>query len=255
MESFERSWPGGFHDSIPKIVTTMALSRKHIKVGDANVFDTETIYARAMGLQSSACDLDTTTLMGHELSPIPTSMFDENGNMRDAKIKSNLKNALKVKVSRRPAEQDVQATFLDGCAVLWVVPWPTFSTVHNYLVRFRSYLDGYLAKSDVYLVFDRYIESSTKEATRSGRDTGASRVYTLRCTARLRPNRPNRHHKQRSIDCSDFSRYCQGPGSCRNRKWFCKQMSRHVYNAGGGRPSDCATSFTCRGWYRPGLCR
>ena len=53
--------------------------------------------------------------MGHELSPIPTSMFD--GNMRDAKTKSNLKNALKVEVSRRLAEQDVEATFLDGCAV------------------------------------------------------------------------------------------------------------------------------------------
>ena len=32
-------------------------------------------------------ELDTTTLMGHELSPIPTSMFDENENMRDAKTK------------------------------------------------------------------------------------------------------------------------------------------------------------------------
>ena len=115
MESFERSWPGGFHDSIPK-------SRKHIKVGDGKVFDTETIYARAMGLQSSARDLDTTRLMGHELSPIPMSMFDENGNMSDAKTKSNLKNAHNVEVSRRLAEQDVQATFLDGCAVLWVVP-------------------------------------------------------------------------------------------------------------------------------------
>ena len=89
-----------------------------------------------MGLQASARDLDTTTLIGHELSPIPTSMFDENGNMRDAKTKSNLKNALNVEVSRRLAEQEVsrrlaeqevsrrlaeqevQATFFDGCAVL-----------------------------------------------------------------------------------------------------------------------------------------
>ena len=187
VESFERSWPGGFHDSIQKIVTTMALSRKHIKVGDAKVFDTDTIYTRAMGLQSSARDLDTTTLMGHELSPIPTSMFDENGNMRDAKTKSNLKNALKVEVSRWLAEQNVQTTFLDECAVLWVVPWPTSGTVHDYLVWFRSYLHGHLAKSDVYLVFDRYIEGSTKEATRRDRDKGASRVYTLRCTARLPP--------------------------------------------------------------------
>ena len=167
----------------------MALYRKYIKVGDAKVFDTETIYARAMGLQSSARDLDTTTLMGHELSPIPTPMFDGNGNMRDAKSKSNLKNALKVDMSRRLAEQDVQATFIDGCAVLWVVPWPTYGTVHDYLVRFRSYLDGHLVKSDVYLVFDRYIEGITKEATRRGRDKGASRVYTLRCTARLPPQK------------------------------------------------------------------
>ena len=36
-------------------------------------------------------------------------------------------------------------------------------------------------------MFDRYIEGSTKEATRSSRDKGASRVYTLRCTARLPP--------------------------------------------------------------------
>ena len=150
METFERSWPGGFHDSIKKI-TTMALSRKHIKVGDAKVFDTEIIYARAMGLQCSARDLDTTTLMGHELSPIPTSMVDENGNMKDAKTKSNLKNALKMEVSRRLAEQDVQTMFLDGVAVLWVVPWPTSGTLHDYLVRFRSYLNGHLAKSDVYL--------------------------------------------------------------------------------------------------------
>ena len=70
MESFECSWPGGFHDSIPRIVTIMALSRKHSR------------------------------------------------RLRDAKTKSNLKNARKVEVSRRLAEQDVQATFLGGCAVL-----------------------------------------------------------------------------------------------------------------------------------------
>ena len=34
-------------------------------------------------------------------------------------------------------------------------------------------------------MFDGYIEGSTKEATRCGRDKGVSRVYTLRCTVRL----------------------------------------------------------------------
>ena len=148
------------------------------------MFDTK-IYARAMGLQSSVHNLDTTMLMGHELSPILTSMFDENGNLRDAKTKSNPKNALNVEVSRRLAEQDVQATFLDGCAVLWVVPWPTSGTVHDYLVWFRSYIHGHLAKSDIYLVFDKqglHITLHSSPAT------------TKSCL--------NRHHKQRSIDCS-----------------------------------------------------
>ena len=102
--------------------------------------------------------------MGHELSPTPRPMFDKNRNMRDSKTKSNFKNALKVEVSRRLAEQDVQATFLDGCAILLVVPWSTSGTVDDYLVRFRSYLNGHLAKSDINLVFDRYIEGNTKEA-------------------------------------------------------------------------------------------
>ena len=167
----------------------MALSRKYITVGDTKVFDTETIYARAMGLQPSPRRIEATTLKGHELSHIPTSKFDENGSMRVAKTKFNLKNALKVEVSRRLVEQDVQATFLDGCIVLWVVPWPRSGTVHDYLVRFRSYLHGHLATSYVYLVFDRYIEGSTKEATRRGKGKGTSRVYTLLFTARLPPQK------------------------------------------------------------------
>ena len=65
------------------------------------------------------------------------------------------------------------------------MPWPTSGTVHDYLVRFRSYLLGHLAKSDVHLVFPRYIEGST----RCSIDKGASRVYTLRCTALLPPQK------------------------------------------------------------------
>ena len=54
MERFENAWPESFHETIPRVVTTMSVSRKHLKVGQINVFDTETIYARAMGLQTSS---------------------------------------------------------------------------------------------------------------------------------------------------------------------------------------------------------
>ncbi|KAJ8050093.1 hypothetical protein HOLleu_03161 [Holothuria leucospilota] len=50
MEAFEKSWRSCFHDTIPKSVRTMAVNGNHLKVGEAKVFDTETIYARAMGL-------------------------------------------------------------------------------------------------------------------------------------------------------------------------------------------------------------
>ena len=38
--------------------------------------------------------------------------------MREAKTKANLKNAIKVEVSSRYAENDVDASFLDVCDVL-----------------------------------------------------------------------------------------------------------------------------------------
>ena len=103
----------------------------------------------------------------------PTFMFDEHGNMKDAETKSNLKNALKVKVSRRLAGQDVQSTFHDGCAVLWIVPWLTSSTVFDYVAHFHDYLYTLVVKGDVYLEFDRYSEGHITEATRHGM------VYTL----------------------------------------------------------------------------
>ena len=54
-------------------------------------------------------------------------------------------------VPSRDADNDVDSSFLDGCAVLWVVPWPTSSTVQDYLDRFRNYIHGRLKKTDVYL--------------------------------------------------------------------------------------------------------
>ena len=96
----------------------MADNRKHVKVVEVNVFDTETIYARAMGLQSGQRSLDADSIIAHVLSPYPTSMFDADGQMRETKTEANLKNAIKVEVSSRYAENDVYASFLDGCAVL-----------------------------------------------------------------------------------------------------------------------------------------
>ena len=153
LKAFEKSWPIGFYATISKSVNTMAMARKNLKIGDIKVFDTETIYARAMCLQSTSRNIDTEDLLlAHEISSYPTSMFDAAGQSRGAKIKANLKNAFKVvEIYSRNADT-IDTVFLDGCAVLWVVPWPAAGTVQDNLDRFQSYLH---TRMYVYFIFDR----------------------------------------------------------------------------------------------------
>ena len=152
MKHFEGCWPKSFHEPISKKVVTMFFYKKHVKVDDAAVYDTETIYARAMVLQSSQKPLDTQNLVKHELAPMPMSMFDESGHMRDAKTKAKLKTKLMLEV---PPKFKADTMFLDGCAILWVIPWPPSGTVQDYLDIVRQYVQKQLKKCDVYLLFDR----------------------------------------------------------------------------------------------------
>ena len=58
--------------------------------------------------------------MSHELASRPALIFDDIGVMKVTKTKAVLNNTVKVEMERRHAEVD--ASFLDGYAVLWVVP-------------------------------------------------------------------------------------------------------------------------------------
>ena len=82
-------------------------------------------------------------------------MFDETENMCDAKSRSSLKNEIKIDKLSRLTENDVDIEFLDGYAVLWVVPWPTTGPIQDYLDRFRTDLRSHLERCGVHLVFDR----------------------------------------------------------------------------------------------------
>ena len=62
----------------------MALTKIHLKAEETEIFDTETIYPRAMGLNTSPRTLNTNKLLSHELAPHPTSIFDEHVHMREA---------------------------------------------------------------------------------------------------------------------------------------------------------------------------
>ena len=105
-------------------------------------------------------------MLEYELAPHPTSMFDEEGLLRTAKQKAKLLNSLKVQTPARLSTNDVDAVFLDGCAIFWNIMWPTKGTVTDFVNNFKYYLTERLRTADVYLVFDRYYEKSIKGLTR-----------------------------------------------------------------------------------------
>ena len=74
MKHYESTWPGGFHDTLPKKVRTMAITKKHIQVGSAKVYDTNLIYSRIIGLQASGRDMHLKEVLKYELAPYSPTM-------------------------------------------------------------------------------------------------------------------------------------------------------------------------------------
>ncbi len=188
QKEFEESLPAGFWDTIKKEVKTMAVTKTGIPIGFSTLYDTELIFARVIGMQASGREVDFRDVLSYELSPIPTSLFDDLGEMRICKAKSDLKNNTKVEVSARNREMD--CTVLDGSALLWTVPWPASSTtnpalVNDYIKSFNKAVERKLKTGDVYLVFDRYVEYSIKCTARRSRRPVGYKIYQLSNTSPL----------------------------------------------------------------------
>ena len=164
----------------------MAVKRKSVKVWNNNVYDTSLIYSRVLGLQQCR-DIDIKTVLAHELSPVPTSMFDDEGKMRIATTKSTLKKKLQVTLSQRLVEK-AEVEILDGCAILWVINWPNKGTVADFVNGFTRNVMKRVASQDTYLIFDRYFDFSIKSGTRAARaGDEASRRHRLQLHTPLPP--------------------------------------------------------------------
>ena len=188
MVQFEDNWPSGFNTPIPKQIVTMAVAKKSVQVGEKDVYDVNLIYSQVLGLQQTR-SINLTDVLKHELAPIPTSMFKDDGEMRIASTKSDLKKKLQVGISSRIVAK-VDATIIDGCALLWSVHWPEKGTVKNYVDNFCEYVIGKALHSDVYLTFDRYYEYSIKSVTRGARGgKHATRRHHLNESSPLPPQK------------------------------------------------------------------
>lgn len=106
---------------------------KKCVIGNVEAYSTEAIYARIICLMSTT-DIKIEDVLKYELAPVPTSLFDENGDIRACTRKSEFKNALQVDVSNRSILCDT--IVLDGNAILWSLSWPSKGLVEDLLSTF-----------------------------------------------------------------------------------------------------------------------
>ena len=167
MVIFETSWPDGFYSPIKKEIKTMINGKRKITVGPIEIYNTEMIYARVMCLLSSN-RITLEEVLKYELSPIPLSLFKDDGEMRPSPSKSVLKSTLQVEVSTR-LQISSDAAVIDGCAYLWFMHWPSEGSVETLAEMFYTYITSLLVNEEVYLVFDKYYSYSIKAQTRKQR--------------------------------------------------------------------------------------
>ena len=90
MSDFEESLPQGFNRMISTKVVSMAASTKSVQSCSGPIYDTGLIYSRVIGLNASRI-FDMQSLFKCELSPIPTFLFNDDGDIRPPKAKHELK--------------------------------------------------------------------------------------------------------------------------------------------------------------------
>ena len=188
MEAYYEGWPNSFHLPLKKSVYAMNNSKKSNSSANGTIIDTSIIYSQILGLQSVR-DIDLKKALSFELASIPPSMFDEKTQtMRLTASKSTLKSSLQVETN---IQNDVtDARVIDGCAVLWIVTWPSHGTVEDYVRNFIGYLNRQLSIATTYIVFDRYRASSVKGVTRLQRaGQSVSRRHKLSLATPLPPQK------------------------------------------------------------------
>ena len=162
-----------------KHVKAMSILQKSVRVNDGEIIGTSLIYSRVIALQLTNVAMTVENVFKHELAPIPTSIFNDDGDLRPAKSKADMKRTLESKASTRTMNKP-ERTIIDVSATLWLVNWPTKASVIDYLQIFTSYISQKLATGNINLVFDRYYDYSRKSCTRS--DSGRSTCWTHKLT-------------------------------------------------------------------------
>ena len=116
-------------------------------------------------------------VLKYELAAVPTSIFDEkSGELMMSK--SILKQRLQVEVTN-PSRGTGDAVVIDGCAILWVLQWPSKGFIKDVVLNFIKYATNKMhCYRWTHVKCDRY-NTSIKDATASRMQPGVSEHVRL----------------------------------------------------------------------------
>lgn len=102
--------------------------------------------ATILVFRPTSSNLLTLDMFNYELTNVPTTTFDDNGEMRIATSKSILKKKLEIKHSSRELRKP-DVGVIDGCAIPWCIHWPWSCTLHDFINCFWHYVSQRLYTS------------------------------------------------------------------------------------------------------------
>ena len=176
---FVTELPCGFYTPIKKEVVTMENMKKRVKIGDTSVYDVEKLYARLLVIAQSR-DIQLSDLFKYELSPVPSSLFDDYGDMRKGNKAVLIHN---LAVFSTGSLGPVEAEIIDGNEAIYHTSWSRNTTLKNFAENFVNSFDNI---HDTYVIFDRYDKQSIKCHERIRRAKGNKpREYMLNSNTEL----------------------------------------------------------------------
>ena len=170
--------PGGFHAPISNKVVTMTFKTKGVKVNGKIICDLVALFAWLLVVGSKR-RMELSTIFIYELGPVPASIINEYGCVRNSN-KSVIVQLLGIVVPNLNPQDDV---LVDALQLIYLMVWPSSGAVIDLAVSLACRLDSYITKT--FFIFDRYEKVSAQDHKRQRRAGESSMEYKLSLTTPL----------------------------------------------------------------------
>ena len=112
--------------------------------------DSGLTFVRVTALMSTGA-INLNDVLKYELAAVPTSIFDEKSReLGISKLMSMVKRSLQVEVIN-PSRGTGDDVVIDGCAILWVLQWPSIGFYQGCCVELRQVCQQQHAVTDGHM--------------------------------------------------------------------------------------------------------